>query len=154
MIEIPSAAMIADLLAEHCSFFSIGTNDLIQYLLAVDRVNDRIAHLYEPNHPAVVRTIAKVTTAARNKNIKVGVCGEMAADPVYAPLLLGLGAGSLSVAASSLPEIKYLVRRMDMQDARKMADEVLGLTDPRSIFETLESFYLNQLKEVINLKKK
>lgn len=154
MIEIPSAAMIADLLAEHCSFFSIGTNDLIQYLLAVDRVNDRIAHLYEPNHPAVIRTIARITAAAEKKQIKVGVCGEMAADPVYAPLLLGLGADSLSVAASSLPEIKYLIRRMNMQEARNMAAEVLSLTDPRKIFKTLEGFYLSQLQDVFNPKKR
>lgn len=153
MIEIPSAAMIADLLAEHCSFFSIGTNDLIQYLLAVDRVNDRIAHLYEPNHPAVIRTIGRITAAAQKKHIKVGVCGEMAADPIYAPLLLGLGADSLSVAASSLPEIKYLIRRMNMQEARKMAAQVLELTDPKAIFEALESFYLSQLEDVFKTKK-
>src|SRR5687768_9859804 len=91
MIEIPSAAVTADLLAKQCAFFSIGTNDLIQYLLAIDRVNDRIAHLYEPTHPAILRTLKLIVEEGHRENINVSVCGEMAGDPVFAPLLLGLG---------------------------------------------------------------
>ncbi|MEM9226959.1 MAG: phosphoenolpyruvate--protein phosphotransferase, partial [Verrucomicrobiota bacterium] len=120
MIEIPSAAITADLLAAHCDFFSIGTNDLIQYLLAVDRVNDRIAHLYQPNHPAVIRTLEQIMTAARKHKVTVSVCGEMAGDPVYVPLLFGLGADEISATASSLPEIKYMLRQMKLKDAQAL----------------------------------
>jgi phosphotransferase system enzyme I (PtsI) len=110
MIEIPSAAATADLIAKECSFFSIGTNDLIQYLLAIDRVNDRIAHLYEPTHPAVIRTLKHIVDEAHKQNIPVSVCGEMAGDPVFAPLLLGLGVDSLSMAPPWIPSVKYIVR--------------------------------------------
>ena len=91
MIEIPSAAATVDLLAKTCDFFSVGTNDLIQYTLAIDRGNDRIAHLYEPCHPAVVRTLKRIVDDAHRLKRPVGVCGEMAGDPVYAALLLGMG---------------------------------------------------------------
>lgn len=141
MIEIPSAVIVADLLAEHCDFFSVGTNDLIQYLLAVDRVNDRIAHLYQPNHPAVVRMLSHLMEAAQAKKIPVGVCGEMAADPIYVPLLYGLGADSISVTPTSLPEVKYLLRRMKFKDAQALAKKVAKLTDPEAIYMTLSSFY-------------
>ena len=141
MIEIPGAALVADLLAEHCDFFSVGTNDLIQYLLAVDRVNDRIAHLYQPNHPAVIRILNNLMEVARSKGIPVGVCGEMAADPIYVPLLYGLGAESLSVTPTSLPEIKYLLRRMKLKDAQALAKKVAKLSDPEAIYMSLSSFY-------------
>lgn len=141
MIEIPGAALVADLLAEHCDFFSIGTNDLIQYLLAVDRVNDRIAHLYQPNHPAVVRTLERIMDVAREHKVPVGVCGEMAADPIYVPLLYGLGAESISVTPASLPEIKYLLRRMKLKEAQALAKKVARLSDPESIYMTLSAFY-------------
>ncbi|MGF1485362.1 MAG: phosphoenolpyruvate--protein phosphotransferase [Opitutales bacterium] len=149
MIEIPSAALIADLLARECDFFSIGTNDLIQYMLAVDRVNDRIAHLYEPNHPAVLRIIQQVIDVGRKANIPVGICGEMAADPIYVPLLFGMGAHDLSVTASSLPEIKYLVRTMRMQEARDLAKHVLTQDEPDEVFKLLRDFYQAQLGDVL-----
>ncbi|MGE9294086.1 MAG: phosphoenolpyruvate--protein phosphotransferase [Puniceicoccales bacterium] len=148
MIEIPGAALVADLLAEHCDFFSVGTNDLIQYLLAVDRVNDRIAHLYQPNHPAVIRTLSQLMTVARKKNIPVGVCGEMAADPIYVPLLFGLGADTISVAPTSLPEIKYLLRRMNFKEAQELAKKVAGLTDPEAIFMALSAFYAQNMGDL------
>jgi len=145
MIETPSAALIADLLAEHCSFFSIGTNDLIQYTLAVDRVNDRIAHLYQPNHPSVVRMLKLIVDAAKEKKIKVSVCGEMAGDPLYVPLLIGLGVDSLSVSPGVLPEIKYVIRSMNTVDATEMAKEVIKQKDAASILKILRDFYVSHV---------
>ena len=141
MIEIPSAALVADALAEKCNFFSIGTNDLIQYTLAIDRGNNRIAHLYEPAHPAVLRLIKQVVDVAKSLQLKVSVCGEMAGDPVYAPLLLGLGIDELSMTPPLLPAVKFLIRNTKFADAKKLADEALRLTDPKKIYALLEAFY-------------
>ncbi len=141
MIEIPSAAATADLLAKECTFFSIGTNDLIQYLLAIDRVNDRIAHLYEPTHPAIIRTLRQIVDEAHRQKVPVGVCGEMAGDPVFAPLLLGLGVDSLSMSPAWLPSVKYLVRAMTMADARALAAEALILRSPKEIYARCDEFY-------------
>ncbi|MBL9190063.1 MAG: phosphoenolpyruvate--protein phosphotransferase [Opitutaceae bacterium] len=146
MIEIPSAATTADLLAKRCAFFSIGTNDLIQYLLAIDRVNDRIAHLYEPTHPAVLRTLRHIVHEAHANNIQVGVCGEMGGDPVFAPLLLGLGVDSLSMSASWLPAVRYIVRAMTMADARALAAEALTLESPAEIYARCDAFYRARVK--------
>ena len=141
MIEIPSAAMTIDLVARDCAFVSIGTNDLIQYLLAIDRVNDRIAHLYEPTHPAVIRTLKQIVDGAHRHKIPVSVCGEMAGDPVYAPLLLGLGVDSLSMAPSWVPAVKYVIRAMTMADARALAEEALTMSSPREIQAKCDAFY-------------
>jgi phosphoenolpyruvate-protein phosphotransferase (PTS system enzyme I) len=141
MIEIPSAATTADLLAKDCAFFSVGTNDLIQYLLAIDRVNDRIAHLYEPTHPAILRTLRYVVAEAHKKNLSVSVCGEMAGDPVFAPLLLGLGIDCLSMSPAWLPSVKYLVRAMKMSDAQALAEEALTMTSPKDIYAKCDAFY-------------
>jgi phosphoenolpyruvate-protein phosphotransferase (PTS system enzyme I) len=140
MIEIPSAAAIIDLLEKHCDFFSIGTNDLIQYMLAIDRGNDRIAHLYEPAHPAILRTLKRIVDDAHALGVKVGVCGEMAGDPVYAPLLLGLGVDSLSMSPSLLPAVKYLVRAMKMTDAKAFAAEALAMTSAKEIYAKSAQF--------------
>lgn len=121
MIETPSAVMVADALAKHVKFFSIGTNDLIQYSLAVDRMNEKIAHLYEPTHPAIVRLIKITVDAAHKHNVRVSVCGEMAGDPVLAPLLLGLGIDELSSAPSLVPPLKFLIRRLKLTEARELA---------------------------------
>jgi phosphotransferase system enzyme I (PtsI) len=121
MIETPSAAMVADSLAKRVKFFSIGTNDLIQYSLAVDRMNEKIAHLYEPTHPAIVRLIKITVEAAHNHKVRVTVCGEMAGDPVLAPLLVGLGVDELSAAPSLVPSLKFLIRRLNLGEARKLA---------------------------------
>ena len=147
MIEIPSAALTADVLAEKCDFFSIGTNDLIQYLLAIDRGNNRIAHLYDPTHPAVLRVIKQVVTAAQARKVKVSVCGEMAGDPVYAPLLLGLGVDELSMAPALLPAVKYVVRNTTMADAQKLAAAALAETDPRKPYALVEAFYRERVRE-------
>jgi phosphotransferase system enzyme I (PtsI) len=146
MIEIPSAAATADILAQHCHFFSIGTNDLIQYLLAIDRGNDHIAHLYEPTHPAVLRTIKRVVDDAHQHRLPVAVCGEMAGDPVFTPLLLGLGVDELSMSSPSLPAVKYFVRAMKMSDARQLAAEALTLSDPKEIYGRAEEFYKARVK--------
>ncbi|WP_269537915.1 phosphoenolpyruvate--protein phosphotransferase [Cerasicoccus fimbriatus] len=149
MIEIPGAAYTCDLLAEHCDFFSIGTNDLIQYLLAVDRVNDRIAHLYEPNHPAVIRTLKVIIETANKHNVHVGVCGEMAGDPIYVPLLFGLGADEISATGTVLPEIKYLIRKMKLSEAKDLAKRILRESDPHAIRNQLTKFYETQMRDVL-----
>lgn len=133
MIEIPSAALAADALARKVSFFSVGTNDLIQYSLAVDRLNEKIAHLYEPTHPAILRLIHMSVEAARKNGIWVGVCGEMAGDPFVAPLLLGLGVEELSVAPLSVPRIKFLIRRMKMAEAKELAQCALKCESAQEI---------------------
>lgn len=126
MIEIPSAALMADALAKRVQFFSIGTNDLIQYTLAVDRLNEKIAHLYEPTNPSILRLIKMTTDAAHAAGIWVGVCGEMAGDPLMIPLLLGLGVDELSVAPQAVPQIKYLLRRVKMSEAKEIAHAALN----------------------------
>lgn len=146
MIEIPSAAQTSDLLAKQCAFFSIGTNDLIQYMLAIDRVNDRIAHLYEPTHPAILRTLRYVVDEAHKQKIQVSVCGEMAGDPVFAPLLLGLGVDGLSMSPAWLPQVKYLVRSMSMKAARELAAEALTLSSPKEIYAKCDAFYRAHVK--------
>jgi phosphotransferase system enzyme I (PtsI) len=125
LIEIPSAAVAAESLARRVKFFSIGTNDLIQYSLAVDRLNEKIAHLYEPTHPAILRLIKMTADAGRHHGIWVGVCGEMAGDPILTPLLLGLGVTELSAAPAVVPQIKYLIRRLKMNEARELAEFAL-----------------------------
>ena len=121
MIETPSAVIIADTLARRTKFFSLGTNDLIQYSLAVDRTNEKIAHLYEPTHPAIVRLLKLTVDAAHQHGNWAGVCGEMAGDPVLVPLLLGLGVDELSAAPAMVPQIKFLIRRLKISEARELA---------------------------------
>lgn len=133
MIEIPSAAVAADSLARRVKFFSVGTNDLIQYSLAVDRLNERIAHLYEPTHPAILRLIKMTADAGKKHGVWTGVCGEMAGDPVLAPLLLGLGVTELSAAPATVPQLKYLIRRLKMSEARDLAERALECESPAEI---------------------
>ncbi|MBK7538255.1 MAG: phosphoenolpyruvate--protein phosphotransferase [Myxococcales bacterium] len=127
MIEMPSAALTADVLAKEADFFSIGTNDLIQYTMAVDRVNELVSYLYEPLHPALLRLIGGVAEAARHAGISVTVCGEMAGDPTVVPVLLGLGIQELSMSAVAIPEVKSVVRAMTLAGARGLVDDVLTL---------------------------
>ena len=133
MIEIPSAALSADVLAREIDFFSIGTNDLIQYALAVDRVNERIAHLYEPTHPAVIRLLKMIADAAHANDIWVGVCGEMAGDVALIPLLLGLGMDELSAGATLVPRVKRAVQSLAISECRELVEEALKLQTPSEI---------------------
>jgi phosphoenolpyruvate-protein phosphotransferase (PTS system enzyme I) len=126
MVEVPSAVIIADTLARYARFFSIGTNDLIQYSLAVDRLNDRIAHLYEPTHPAVLALIKMTVQAAQRHGLSVSVCGEMAGDPIMVPLLLGLGVTELSASPAFVPELKFLIRRLKMTEMVALAEAGLA----------------------------
>ncbi len=137
MIEVPSAALTADLLAKEVDFFSIGTNDLIQYTMAVDRANERIAYLYDPLHPAILRTIQGVIHAAHQQKIWVGLCGEMAGDPLFTLILLGMGLDEFSTSAVSIPEVKRMIRSVDFSDARRIAREVLELSSSSEIREYL-----------------
>ena len=127
MIEVPSAAMIADLLAKEVSFFSLGTNDLVQYATAVDRTNERIAHLYEPTHPAVLRLIKMTVAAAQAAGIHVGLCGEMGGDISVTPLLIGLGVNELSCGAAVLPRVKRAICSLDMGACRNLAESAMKL---------------------------
>jgi phosphotransferase system enzyme I (PtsI) len=127
MIEIPSAAICASVLAPEVDFLSIGTNDLIQYALAVDRVNEKIAHLYQPTHPAVLRLLKMIADAAHDHNLWVGVCGEMAGDIALIPLLLGLGMDELSTAAILVPRVKRAVQSLTIPECRELVEETFKL---------------------------
>jgi phosphoenolpyruvate-protein phosphotransferase (PTS system enzyme I) len=144
MIEIPSAALTCDLLAKEVDFFSIGTNDLIQYALAIDRVNEKIAYLYKPTHPAVLRLIKNIIDSGHKENIWVGMCGEMAGDIALGLILLGLGLDEFSMSPSAVPEIKYVIRNVRFEDAKEVAEKVLTL--PTS--EEVETFAAKRLYEL------
>lgn len=139
MIEIPSAALTAEMIAPEVDFFSIGSNDLIQYTMAVDRVNEKVANLYEPTHPAILRLIRSVVEAAHNNEIWVGVCGEMAGEPLFAPLLLGMGIDELSAASSSLPRVKEVIRRLTLREAQELAAASLHANSGREVLAMLNA---------------
>jgi phosphoenolpyruvate-protein phosphotransferase (PTS system enzyme I) len=133
MIEIPSAAISANMLAPEVDFFSIGTNDLIQYALAVDRVNEKIAHLYQPTHPAVLRLLKMIADAGHANNIWVGVCGEIAGDVALIPLLLGLGVDELSASATLVPRVKRAVQSLAIPECRALVEQTLQLNTASEI---------------------
>ena len=150
MIEVPSAALCAPELAREVSFFSIGTNDLIQYSIAVDRVNERIAHLYEPTHPAILRLIKMVVDAAHDAGIWAGVCGEMASEATLTPLLLGLGVDELSAGAALVPRIKRAVQALEMTVCRQLAEEALGMSVPSEIMTECENVARKYYPELLS----
>ena len=138
MIEVPSAAVVVDAIAKEVDFLSIGTNDLIQYTLAVDRVNENVAHLYDPLHPAILRLLKKIIDAGHDAGIDVGMCGEMAGDPHYTTILLGLGLDEFSVSPPQIPKIKKIIRSVSYADAKKAADELLQCNDKESISKVMK----------------
>ncbi len=140
MIETPAAALTARELAEEADFFSIGTNDLTQYTLAVDRLNEQVGRLYQPFHPAVLRLVREVVEAARPRRRPVAVCGEMAADPLAAPLLVGMGVEELSMSPASIPAVKDAVRRVRRSEAAALAAAVLDSRSTAEVVEKLRKF--------------
>jgi len=145
MIEVPSAAMTADILAKETDFFSIGSNDLIQYSLAVDRANEKVAYLYEPSHPAILRFIKYIIDSAHKANINVGMCGEMAGEPSFALILLGLGLDEFSMPPQVIPELKYLIRSITLTQAQEIARGALELSTGREVEEYAQA----KLREIL-----
>ncbi len=139
MIETPAAAISCDELADEVDFFSIGTNDLIQYTLAVDRGNEEVAHLYSPAHPAVLNLLQKIIKSANRAKIELSVCGEMASEVEYIPLLLGLGATTLSLAPPMIPEIKKVIRSLSMEQCRRMTRKAMSFETDKQIINFLKS---------------
>ena len=138
MIEVPSAALMANNFAREVNFFSIGTNDLIQYTLAVDRTNERVAGLFNPAHPAVLSLIRDVIRAANRNNIGVSVCGEMAGEPLYSLLLLGLGLTTFSMNGPDVPEVKKVLRSTTAKHAREVARRVMSFDSERQVTHFLQ----------------
>lgn len=149
MIEIPSAALIADVLAQKVDFFSIGTNDLIQYTLAADRINEHVARYYQPTHPAVLRLIAETARASEHNGIWSGVCGEMAGDLYCIPILLGLGVEELSMSPMMLGHVRRLIRRMSMKDAERIAEEALKARTPEEALRCSASYLEANMPEIL-----
>ena len=146
MIEIPSAVLVADSLAAEADFFSVGTNDLVQYLLAVDRGNQRVASLYDPCHPAVVRTLVAIFAAAQKAGIPAAVCGELGGDPLWAPLLIGLGVHELSMSPAALPEVRFVLRHSTAAELRELAAQVVACDDATRTRALLQEFAAAKLK--------
>jgi phosphoenolpyruvate-protein phosphotransferase (PTS system enzyme I) len=150
MIEVPSAAVLASQMAREVSFFSIGTNDLVQYTLAADRTNENVASLYNAGDPAVLKLIEMVVKAAQANNVEVCVCGEMSGDPIYTMLLLGMGLKQLSVSPHNIPEIKKIVRSITLDEAKQVAQEALRLETARDVNNYLREHTRRILPEVLN----
>jgi len=140
MIEVPSAVVVADTLAGEVDFFSIGTNDLIQYSLAIDRGNEQVAHMYEPLHPAVLRMINQVVAAAHRVGIEVGICGEMAGEEKYLPVLLGLGVDSFSMHPPAIPYVKRMIRQSRAASVERLAARLLACASSMEVRETLQHY--------------
>ena len=150
MIEVPSAAMVADDLAKEVDFFSIGTNDLIQYTMAVDRGNEKVAHLYSPAHPAILKLLKMIIAAAEENNIKIGICGEMGGEIEYTILLLGLGLREFSVApAMIIPEVKKIIRSVTYERAKEAAETVCSYNDPAKTIEYLRNIVREIIPELV-----
>ena len=141
LMEVPSAVIMADLMANEVDFFSIGTNDLIQYALAIDRGNKEVAHLYQPFDLAILRMIKHLKDVASEKNIKVFMCGEMAADPIHLPILLGMGLDGLSMNPQSIPTVKRAIKTLSINESRQFVEDVLKLTTAREVFERVHDVY-------------
>jgi phosphotransferase system enzyme I (PtsI) len=151
MIEIPSAVTIADQLAREIDFFSIGTNDLVQYALAIDRVNEHVAHLYDPLHPAILRMIKQVVDAGHRAGISTSLCGEMAGEALYIPILLGLELDSLSMNPLAIPRVKKIIRSASLEECKIYLREVLDLPTAAEINESLRQIAWRRFREDFEL---
>jgi phosphotransferase system enzyme I (PtsI) len=141
MIEVPSAVITADLMAEEVDFFSIGTNDLIQYALAIDRGNKQVAHLYQPLDPAIIRMLKHVADVAKDKGVRVFMCGEMAGTPHHIPILLGMGLDELSMNPQSIPIAKRVIRSVNLKDSQSLLKQALKQTNAKSVFELVRDAF-------------
>jgi len=147
MVETPSAVLVADLLAVHCQFFSIGSNDLIQYTLAMDRGNARVSYLYQPLHPAILRAIRNTVDAGHEAGIWVGICGEMGSETRLAEVLLGLGLDEISLHGAALPKVKQVIRWTNYSEARSVADHLMGLSTAGAANEWLADYIAQRKKD-------
>lgn len=149
MVETPATAVIADLLAREVEFFAIGTNDLIQYSLAIDRGNESVAYLYRPLHPAILRLMSTVMEAASQHGISVCLCGEMASEMLYTPVLIGLGLTELSMTSTAVPWIKKMIRDTRIEPCRTLVDQLLMTSSPLEIEEEVRSFIQRHYPDVV-----
>ena len=149
MIEVPSAVIMADVIAMDVDFFNIGTNDLIQYSLAVDRVNKDVAYLYQPLHPAIIRLVKHIIDIGKDKGIKIFICGEMASDPINIPILLGLGMENFSMNPQAIPAVKSMIRALTVKDTKSFVQKVLKETSTDAIIELVQGTYGSVLSETI-----
>lgn len=152
MIEIPSVVMLADVLAREVDFFSIGTNDLVQYTLAVDRGNARVARLYSHFHPAILRMVKLTVDAGRQANIPVGMCGEMAGDPLALPLLLAMGFDNLSASHNVIPEMKRIIRRLSVSECETFYGQIKHLSVTQQIVDAVHRFFRERFPELYERK--
>jgi phosphotransferase system enzyme I (PtsI) len=141
LVEVPSAVIMADLLATEVDFLSIGTNDLIQYSLAIDRGNKEVLHLFQPLDPAILRMIKHLADVTKDQGIKLFMCGEMAGYPIHVPILLGMGIDELSMNPQSIPGVKTMIRSLKIEDTRLLIPDVLKQTTATNVFELLEKTY-------------
>jgi phosphotransferase system enzyme I (PtsI) len=149
MVEMPSAAVLADVLSEECDFFSIGSNDLIQYSLAIDRVNEHVAHLYHPLHPSILRLIKQTVDSAHRTGLRVSLCGAMAGEPILTVVLVGLGLDELSMPPLALPLVKQMIRRTSYEEARKLVSQLLEMATVEEIEDYVVSFMCSRYRDIV-----
>jgi len=147
MIEIPSASVTADILAREVDFFSIGTNDLIQYALAIDRINEHVSYLYKPLHPAILRIIRGIVQSAHQAGIPVAICGEMAAEPTYILVLLGLGLDEFSMNPAAIPKIKKVLRMLRFEETRSLVEKLFQFSTPLEIERYVRNWMAKRLPQ-------
>ena len=151
MIEVPSAVVMADSLAGEVDFFSIGTNDLIQYTLAIDRGNQKVAYLYQPSHPAILSLIKSVVDAADRHGIWVSVCGEMAGDPRYIPLLVGMGIHELSMSALSIGPVRRIIRKLHLHDAEEVVEKAMKCSTADEVLDISEALLYKIAPDIMQM---
>ena len=147
-MEVPSLALIASHVADRVSFLSVGSNDLVQYTLAVDRGNEHVADLYDPMHPAILQLISQLVRTGEDHGVRVSLCGEMASEPIYLPLLVGLGLREISVSPQLIPEVKQVIRNLLDYDVRILTERCLRMSDGESITRELRLWAVEHLPEV------